>query len=67
MLYAWLKDNGKKQVDLARALDVTETTISRWMRANTIPERRHAKLVKLGVPAELLPEPRDITPGPRAK
>lgn len=67
MLCIWLKRNGKTQADIARALEVGEVSVSRWMRAESIPEKRHEQLVKFGIPAELLPEPLDITPGPKKK
>ena len=67
MLSIWLKKNGKTQADIARALEVGEVSVSRWMRAERIPEKRHEALVKLGIPAELLPQPLDITPGPKRK
>lgn len=67
MLCVWLKRNGWTQAEIARALEVGETSISRWMRAERIPEKRHEQLVKLGIPAELLPQPVDITPGPKRK
>lgn len=67
MLSIWLKKNGRTQADIARALEVGEVSVSRWMRAASIPEKRHEQLVKLGIPAELLPAPLDITPGPKKK
>lgn len=67
MLSIWLKRQGSTQADIARALDVGEITVSRWMRAESIPVRRHEQLLKLGIPAELLPAPLDITPGPKKK
>ena len=67
MLSIWLKRQGMTQADIARALEVGETTVARWMKAESIPEKRHEKLVKLGIPAELLPQPLDITPGPKKK
>ena len=66
-LSIWLKKNGRTQADIARALEVGEVSVSRWMRAASIPEKRHEQLVKFGIPAELLPAPLDITPGPKKK
>lgn len=66
MLCIWLKRHGKTQADIARTLEVGEVSVSRWMRAERIPEKRHGQLVKLGIPAELLPRPLDITPGPKS-
>lgn len=67
MLSIWLKRQGKTQADIARALEVGEVSVSRWMRAQSIPVKRHEQLVKFGIPAELLPAPVDITPGPKRK
>lgn len=67
MLLVWLKKNGIRQIDIARALNVGGNAVLRWMRAETIPVRRHEQLVKLGIPADLLPPPLDITPGPKRK
>lgn len=67
MLSIWLKRQGKTQADIARALEVGEVSVSRWMRAESIPVKRHEQLVKFGIPAELLPAPVDITPGPKRK
>lgn len=66
-LQIWLKLNGKTQAEIARALDVGEVSVSRWVRAENIPPKRHRQLLELGIPAELLPEPVDITPGPKRK
>lgn len=67
MLSIWLKRQGKTQADIARALKVGEVSVSRWMRADRIPQWRHEALVKFGIPAELLPEPVNIAPGPKKK
>lgn len=67
MLCIWLKRNGRTQADIARALEVGEISVSRWMKADTIPSKRHEQLVKLGIPQELLPEPVDIVPGPKKR
>lgn len=55
MLLAWLKQQGITQVSIARALETSKQSVSRWMRADTIPTWRHEQLVKFGIPAELLP------------
>lgn len=66
-LLIWLKRHGRTQADIARALEVGDVSVSRWMKAETIPSKRHEQLVKLGIPAELLPPPLDIVPGPKRK
>lgn len=67
MLVAWLKQRGITQNSIAQALETSEQTVSRWIRAECIPVRRHEQLLKFGIPAELLPAPMDITPGPKRK
>lgn len=66
-LLIWLRRNGISQTDIARALDVGKVAVSRWMRVETLPVRRHQQLVKFGIPEDLLPTPLDITPGPKRK
>lgn len=65
MLCIWLKRNGISQADIARALEVGKGSVGRWVRAERISEKRHEALVGLGIPAELLPRPLDIAPGPK--
>ena len=48
-------------------MDMTGTAVSSLCRGETMPTRRHAELVALGIPVELLPRPEDIKPGPRPK
>lgn len=67
ILSIWLKRQGKTQADIARALEVGEVSVSRWMKADSIPIRRHEQLPKFGIPAELLPLPLDIAPGPKRR
>lgn len=67
LLQIWLKRNGLKQVDLARELDVNESSLSVMLRGETISSLRHGQLVKLGLPAELLPSIVDKKPGPKRK
>lgn len=65
MLLAWLRQNGITQASIARSLEASEQSVSRWMRAETIPSWRHCQLVKLGIPDELLPRPVHKISGPR--
>ena len=67
MLSIWLKRQSLTQADIAIALEVGEASVARWMKADSIPVRRHGQLVKLGIPVEFLPDPLDITPGPKRK
>lgn len=61
----WLKRNGMAKAEIARALEVGESSVARWLKADRVPTRRYEQLLRLGIPAELLPEPVDITPGPK--
>ncbi len=65
MLLAWLKQEGITQARIAQALETSEQSVSRWMRAESLSSRRHEQLVKFGIPAELLPPAIDICPGPK--
>ncbi len=65
MLLAWLKQEGITQARIAQALETSEQSVSRWMRAESLSSRRHGQLVKFGIPAELLPPAVDIPPGPK--
>lgn len=64
-LLIWLRRRGLQQRDIARRLGIGQNTVSRWLAADTIPSWRHRQLVSLGIPAELLPAPLDIAPGPK--
>lgn len=53
---------------LAEALGVKAPTLSKHLDNPTIPVAHHRILhEKFGIPVELLPEPRDLPPGPRPK
>lgn len=65
MLLAWLKQEGITQARIAQALETSEQSVSRWMRAESLSSLRHGQLVKFGIPAELLPPAVDICPGPK--
>ncbi len=65
MLLAWLKQEGITQARIAQALETSEQSVSRWMRAESLSSRRHEQLVKFGIPVELLPPAIDICPGPK--
>lgn len=64
-LQLWLRRRGMKPGSIASALNTGKNTVSRWLRADTIPTWRHRQLVGLGIPAGLLPAPVDIPPGPK--
>ena len=67
LLCQWLRDKGIRLYEVAELLDVSKSSISRALKGATIPCRRHAQLVALGIPKDLLPMPLDITPGPKKK
>lgn len=67
LLQLWLKRNGIQQGDIASALNTGKNTVSRWLRAETIPSWRHQQLQVFGIPQELLPTPLDIAPGPKRR
>lgn len=52
---------------LAKNVGVSTATLSRHLRNTRMPSEQHRALVDLGMPPELLPEPRDIKPGPKPK
>lgn len=64
-LLIWIRRRGMQQRDIERRLGIGQNTVSRWLAADTIPSWRHRQLVSLGIPAELLPAPLDIAPGPK--
>lgn len=66
-LLLWLKRNCIQQGDIASALNIGKNTVSRWLRAETIPSWRYQQLLDFGIPQELLPKPLDIAPGPKRR
>lgn len=67
LLLLWLRRRGMLQGDIARSLGIGQNTVSRWLRADSIPTWRHRQLVGLGIPPGLLPAPVDIPPGPKRR
>lgn len=66
-LRLWMTRNGKSFNELGRQIGTTGHGVSWLCDQSTMPTHRHAQLVALGVPAELLPEAMDIKPGPKPK
>lgn len=64
-LKVWLWRNNLPQAAIARKLGVAKATVGYWIRAEHLPTERVAMLRELGIPAELLPEARDLPSGPR--
>ena len=52
---------------IGASLNLTGTAVAKLCRNDTMPTRRHAEFVELGIPASLLPRPEDIKPGPRQR
>lgn len=59
----WMKRHGFSITALARLVGVVPSTFSRTLRNATMPVAQHEKLVRLGMPPEILPEPFDKKPG----
>lgn len=60
----WMKRNGFTVTSLASFVGVVPATLSRTLRNATMPVAQHEKLVRLGMPAEILPAPLDKKTGP---
>lgn len=52
---------------LANVAEISASVLSRHLRNKTMPTISHAKLVAFGMPAELLPEPKDNKSGPKCR
>lgn len=66
-LRLWMHRNSLTFAALGRQLDLTGNAISKLCSQATMPTRRHAELIALGVPDELLPQALDIKPGPKPR
>ncbi|MBN2140859.1 MAG: helix-turn-helix transcriptional regulator [Desulfovibrionaceae bacterium] len=53
--------------EIGRRIDVSGAAIAKLCNQETMPTRRHAELIAMGIPAGLLPEPLDIKPGPKPR
>ena len=65
LLLIWMRRNSLSYSDIAKAMEVSPSTVRAWFEAESIPTWRHEQLVKFGIPAELLPSGINIAPGPR--
>ena len=63
-LRAWALLNGRKMYKIAASIGVSPSALSKLSKAVSIPTRRHEQLVGEGVPAEVLPPAKDLSPGP---
>lgn len=67
LLHLWFRRNGIRQREIAARLGMSETCFCRLLRKDSISTWRHQQLLALGLPPELLPQARDIAPGPRRR
>lgn len=63
----FLKRQGWSITALAERLGIHKAVLARSLKSPTMPVRHHEKLVQLGMPPELLPEPLDKKTGPAPK
>lgn len=64
-LQIWMRRNNRPQRLFAANLGLSEAALSRMLRADSISSRRHAELVRLGIPPELLPPAEEKRGGPK--
>ena len=68
LLLIWLEERNITMADVAEVLGLkSEGSARAFFKTLTMPVSNHTKVVALGVSAELLPEPRDRKPGPKAR
>jgi DNA-binding CsgD family transcriptional regulator len=63
----WMTRQGISLAALCVVVGCTVSTLSKHLRNETIPVEHHLKLVRFGVPAELLPLPVDQKRGPKPR
>jgi len=66
-LRLWMNRNGKSFSAWGGNMGVTGNAVSKLCDQDTMPVHRHEQLRHLGVPAELLPKPMDLKPGPKPR
>lgn len=66
-LRQWMIERDITYLAVAKQIDVSLSTASRLLNGESMPVKKHEKLLKLGFPAELLPMPLDKKPGPKAR
>lgn len=66
-LRIWLMEHGLQSKDLAHQLGVSPQTMSNIASGLRNPPHHIKRLIDLGVPADLLPEPGSGRPGPVPK
>ena len=65
--HIWRINKDKSVTELAKMLGITQSTLSIHLRNETMPTEHYKTLVAAGVPANVLPAPLDIPPGPKPK
>lgn len=66
-LFLWMRRTGNTFQAWGRQMDMTGGALGTLCKQETMPTGRHAQLLALGVPEELLPRPFDHKPGPKPK
>jgi hypothetical protein len=66
LLLLFFEEHDITMRDAAEQLGLkSDYAVRKFLKSEYMPTDHHAKLVKLGVPAELLPTPMDRKPGPK--
>lgn len=64
LLLIWCEEHGITMTAIAGELGLkSEGSVRGFLQSDTMPTAHHARMVKLGFPVELLPEPMDKKPG----
>lgn len=61
LLKQWMKERNVSFVWLAAQLGIKETPLRRMLMQDRIPTKRHAQLVRIGIPEDMLPPGIDLT------
>lgn len=64
-LRAWMLEHSVTCAVLGKALGCSSPYAYRLISEDFIPRKRHVQLVQIGVPCELLPQPKDPKRGPK--
>lgn len=62
-----LKRAGISYTDMGKRIGVSRSSIYKMLTAETISTWRFAQLLTAGIPQELLPEAKNIAPGPKPR
>lgn len=66
-LQKWMRERDITHRAIAEKIGVAISSVHRFLNSEDMPARRHAELLRLGFPVELLPAPLDRKPGRPAK